>query len=162
MKFDTLAKHILEGKSYENFTVKPKYDGKREIYTTYVTVTEVNRKYSYTLYDLYRIRASDQFDEWDDESVFNTMFYDGRDYKEAYRTFQAVLYNEKKFAAHEEIVSHLLREARKLKDLIGNFRVFHAADDYVFGVEVDVGASRSTEIQNTLHNIDTAGLEDLF
>jgi len=138
MNFDQLVGVILnESTISENSAIQPKLDGKREIYTTYIS-TRDSIGYTSSMYDLYRMRANEQFSEWDDTSIINKMFYEGCDFNKAYTVWQTVLYNTKSLASKEEIVSRLLREARKTIDLIGNFRVFHAADDYVFGVEIDV------------------------
>jgi len=143
MNFDQLVGVILnESTISESSAVQPKLDGKREIYSTYIT-TRDSIGYTGTMYDLYRMRADDQLSYWDDTSVINKMFYEGSDFNKAYTAWQTVLYNTKSLTSKEEMVSRLLREARKTIDLIGNFRVFYAVDDYVFGVEVDATAYRT-------------------
>lgn len=143
MKFDQLVGVILnESTISKSSAIQPKLDGKREIYTTYIS-TRDSIGYTSSMYDLYRMRANEQFSEWDDTSVINKMFYEGCDFNKAYTVWQTVLYNTKSLTSKEEMVSRLLREARKTIDLIGNFRVFYAVDDYVFGVEVDAIAYRT-------------------
>ena len=159
MNFNVLVENILNENN--EHTIKPKLDGKREIYTTYIS-TRDSIGYTGTMYDLYRMRADEQFGEWDDTSVVDKMYYEGYDFNKAYTAWQTALYYTKSLASKEGMVSRLLREARKTKNLIGNFRVFHAVEDYVFGVEVDVGLTRSTQINKDLQDVDTSGLEDIL
>lgn len=159
MHFNTLVKNLLLENN--DYYIKPKLDGKREIYTTYIsTVNALGSQAS--MYDLYRMRSEQQFVEWDDTEVIDQMFYEGYDFNQAYTAWRTALYNEKRLVIHDQMVSRLLSEARKLKNIVGNFKVFHAVNDYVFGVEVDVAATRSLEIQDNLSNVDTSGFEDLL
>ena len=159
MRFNTLVKNLLLENN--DYYIKPKLDGKREIYTTYIsTVNALGSQAS--MYDLYRMRSEQQFVEWDDTEVIDQMFYEGYDFNKAYTAWRTALYNEKRLVIHDQMVSRLLSEVRKLKDIIGNFKVFHAVNDYVFGVEVDVGTTRATQIQNNLTNVDTSGFDDLL
>ena len=159
MHFNTLVKNLLLENN--DYYIKPKLDGKREIYTTYIsTVNALGSQAS--MYDLYRMRSEQQFVEWDDTEVIDQMFYEGYDFNKAYTAWRTALYNEKRLVIHDQMVSRLLSEVRKLKDIIGNFKVFHAVNDYVFGVEVDVGTTRSNQIQSDLANVDTSGFDDLL
>ena len=159
MNFNVLIENILNESN--DHTIKPKLDGKREIYTTYIsTVNALGSQAS--MYDLYRMRSEQQFVEWDDTEVIDQMFYEGYDFNKAYTAWRTALYNEKRLVIHDQMVSRLLSDVRKLKDIIGNFKVFHAVEDYVFGVEVDVGTTRATQIQNNLTNVDTSGFDDLL